>query len=82
MTYVNPMSKNDEFRLLGLNLGLSRDFCEPMVGSDVKILDGPIKNALFPEKHAVCNGGFILMHYRCQIMCVCSAAKIHREIFE
>ena len=82
---VNPMSKNDEFRLLGLNLGLSRDFCEPMVGSAVKILDGPIKTscfALFPEKHAACNGCFILMHYRCQIMCVCSAAKIHREIFE
>ena len=33
---VNPMSKNDEVRLLGLNLGLSRDVCEPMVGSAVK----------------------------------------------
>ena len=33
---VNPMSKNDEVRLLGMNLGLSRDVCEPMVGSAVK----------------------------------------------
>ena len=33
---MNPMSKNDEVRLLGLNLGLSRDVCEPMVGSAVK----------------------------------------------
>ena len=33
---VNPMSENDEVRLLGLNLGLSRDVCEPMVGSAVK----------------------------------------------
>ena len=70
------MSKNDEVLLLGLNLGLSRDVCEPMVGS----ADGPIKKgcfALFPEKHAACSGCFILMHCRWQIMCVCSAAKIH-----
>ena len=33
---VNPMSKNDEVRLLVLNLGLSCDVCEPMVGSAVK----------------------------------------------
>ena len=33
---VNLMSKNDEVRLLGLNLGLSRDVFEPMVGSVVK----------------------------------------------
>ena len=33
---VNPMSKNEEVWLLGLNLGLSHDVCEPMVGSVVK----------------------------------------------
>ena len=33
---VNLMSKNDEVQLLGLNLGLSSDVCEPMVGSVVK----------------------------------------------
>ena len=33
---VNPMSKNDVVRLLGLNLGLSCDVCEPMVGLVVK----------------------------------------------
>ena len=27
---VNPMSKNDEVLLFGLNLGLSHDVCEPM----------------------------------------------------
>ena len=48
---VNPMSKNDEVRLLGLNLGLSRDVCEPMVGSVVKDsgIDGPIKKGCFPK---------------------------------
>ena len=33
---VYPMSKNDDVWLLGLNLGLSHDVCEPMVGSVVK----------------------------------------------
>ena len=33
---VDPMSKNYEVRILGLNLGLSRDVCEPMVGLVVR----------------------------------------------
>ena len=33
---MDPMSKSDEVRLLGLNLGLSGDVCEPVVGSVVK----------------------------------------------
>ena len=33
---ANPISKYDEVQLLGLNLGLSRDVCKPMVGSAVK----------------------------------------------
>ena len=84
---VNLMSKNDKVRLLGLNLGLSRDVCEPMVGSAVKDSWWTNQEELFcplSQKHAACNDGFILMHCRRQIMCVCSAAKIHyfREIFE
>ena len=56
---VNPMSKNDEVRLLGLNLGLSRDVCEPMVGSAVKDSWWTNQEGLLPKKHAACNGCFI-----------------------
>ena len=83
------MSKNDEVRLLGLNLGLSHDVCEPMVGSVVKYSWRTNQEkgcfALFLEKYATCNGCFILMHCRCQIMCVHVPLwkSIHfREIFE
>ena len=86
---VNPVSKNDDVRLLSLNLDLSRDVCEPVVGSVVKILDGPIKKGLFcPLSRKTCRMQcffFILMNCRCQIMCVHVALQksIHfREIFE
>ena len=66
---VNPMWKNDELRLLGLNLGLSRDVCEPMVGSAVKDSWWTNQEELFcplsRKTRRVCNGCFILMHYRC-----------------
>ena len=83
---VNLMSKTYEVRLLGLNLGLSRDVCEPTIGSVVK--DSWWTNQeravlpSFPKKHTSCNG-FILMHCRCQIIHVALRKSIHfREIFE